>query len=69
MSIWTDLLLFHGHVISPGTLALLMNTRAAASDGAANLPAEPRDPRDPDDAAERAVNYPPHPLRQVGQLR
>ena len=65
MSIWTDLLLFHGHVISPGTLALLMKTGAAASDGPANLPAEPRDP---DDAAARSVSYPPHPLRQVGQL-
>jgi hypothetical protein len=64
MSIWTDLLMFHGYVVDRGTLALLTGARDAARAVTVVAP-EPM----PEDGAACAVSYPPHPLRTVCQLR
>ena len=72
MSIWTDLLIRHGHIATPTALALIAPlcprpvaaclhepSHAAAS---ARIDAS----RDGDDCPALPV---PHPLRAVGQLR
>jgi hypothetical protein len=63
MSIWTDLLMFHGYVVNRNTLALLTSARGAASAATASAP----DPADDGEAC--AVRHPPHALRTVCQLR
>ena len=70
MSIWTDLLMFHGHVVDRCTLALLTGPRRAANAAPAPAPAtEDTRPAADDDEASAAVHHPPHALRSVCQLR
>lgn len=64
MSIWTDLLIFHGHVATPSALALIATTpRAPARDARRDPPRRPE--------AETTGRATPneHPLRAAGQLR
>jgi len=79
MSIWTDLLLFHGHVATPAALALFApagtrrhaDSASPADAGAAagctppETPAAPPAPQAPGSAGEPHH----HALRAVGQLR
>ena len=53
MSIWTDLLLFHGHVATPAALALFAPAGARAAAGPAA--AEPSTPAAPDAARPAAA--------------
>ncbi|HEY0478332.1 MAG TPA: hypothetical protein VGD37_12495 [Kofleriaceae bacterium] len=65
MSIWTDLLIRHGHIATPTALALIAPVpRAAPSAG----PPQPS-PRPAGDADNHPAGHVPHPLRTVGQLR
>jgi len=68
MSIWTDLLIMHGH-IAPTALALIMSPRSAAPvvvpDAAPDQP-----PQRPDlERCDRPALQAQHPLRAMGQLR
>jgi hypothetical protein len=63
MSIWTDLLIRHGHIATPTALALITPVLPAAP---ATRPSEPSRRPDADDCRTAHV---PHPLRAVGQLR
>jgi hypothetical protein len=70
MSIWTDLLVLHGHVTTPAALALL----APASGCIAGRPAAPAGSAagavDRAAAPAAQVSEPTcHPLRAVGQLQ
>lgn len=58
MSIWTDLLFLHGHIATPTALALVLPIHPPAA------PATPAATAPP-----TGVRYPPHPLRETGQLR
>jgi hypothetical protein len=67
MSIWTDLLIRHGHIATPTALALIAPLRPARPATPAARTSEPS--RRPDAAADyRPATPVPHPLRSVGQL-
>ena len=68
MSIWTDLLMFHGHVVDRCTLSLLTGQRRAANAATVLATGAPKAAPD-DDTACAAVQHPPHALRSVCQLR
>ncbi len=67
MSIWTDLLLLHGHAATPTALALLTQAGACVAAGTA-APATPTEAPAPRAAATAGEPH-RHPLRTVGQLR
>jgi hypothetical protein len=81
MSIWTDLLTFHGHVATPRALALLASPPAAAHAAPAAAPAlptvAPAPPAGPPPplavppgpAIDPATRDAPHALRTAHQLR
>jgi hypothetical protein len=70
MSIWTDLLMFHGHVVDRCTLALLTGARRAANTATAVAPeAQPEPGAVPETETACVVHHPPHALRSVCQLR
>jgi hypothetical protein len=71
MSIWTELLLFHGHVATPAALALFAPAGARTAAGpAAGRPSDPPAPDTAHPAERPAAGEPPHhALRAVGQLR
>jgi hypothetical protein len=67
MSIWTELLLFHGHVATPAALALFVpagTCRATSPAADGNAPAVPEPPVPPPAGGPYH-----HALRAVGQLR
>jgi len=66
MSIWTDLLIRHGHIATPTALALITPLCPAVAVPAA---AKTSEPSQQPDAADRLVAPVPHPLRAVCQLR
>jgi len=65
MSIWTELLFFHGHVATPAALALI--APVAACPAAARPAGSPPAPEATDPQAAGAPIH--HPLRTAGQLR
>ena len=70
MSIWTELLLFHGHVATPAALALFAPGRTRPATGpAAGQPTAPPAPDAARPTAPAASEPHHHALRAVGQLR
>jgi hypothetical protein len=69
MSIWTELLVFHGHVATPAALALIAPVAACAAAASPSAPPAPADPRAPGPPQAAAGEPYHHPLRTVGQLR